>query len=173
MKQADKLTNDSVSSTRRLAQDVSRLRAETTEVTRSQMGIFSAFQVAMERFPVWMGASTAFYGTIRSAKEFYRVVLDIDTKMTELTKVMSDDTDMGAVFDRAVESADKFAQSVSNAMDSYIEFARQGYKGDELGYLADAGLVAANVADMTAQRASELMTASLIQWKIEAKDAMS
>lgn len=173
MKQADKLTNDSVSSTRRLAQDVSRLRAETTEVTRSQMGIFSAFQVAMERFPVWMGASTAFYGTIRSAKEFYRVVLDIDTKMTELTKVMSDDTDMGAVFDRAVESADKFAQSVSNAMDSYIEFARQGYKGEDLGYLADAGLVAANVADMTAQRASELMTASLIQWKIEAKDAMS
>ena len=58
-------------------------------------------------------------------------------------------------------------------MASYIEFARQGYKGDELGYLADAGLVAANVADMTAQRASELMTASLIQWKIEAKDAMS
>ena len=137
------------------------------------MGIFSAFQVAMERFPVWMGASTAFYGTIRTAREFYNVVLDIDTKMTELKKVMADDTDFGAVFDRAVESADKFAQSVSSAMDSYIEFARQGFKGDELGYLADAGLVAANVADMTAQRASELMTATLVQWKMEAKDAMS
>lgn len=173
MKQADKITSNSTNTTRRLTQDVSRLRAETTEITRAQMGIFSAFQVAMERFPVWMGASTAFYGTIRTAREFYNVVLDIDTKMTELKKVMADDTDFGAVFDRAVESADKFAQSVSSAMDSYIEFARQGFKGDELGYLADAGLVAANVADMTAQRASELMTATLVQWKIEAKDAMS
>lgn len=173
MKMQGQYASNATSNASQLSQQLSRLRAETTEITRSQMGIFSAFQVAMERFPVWMGASTAFYGTIRTAREFYNVVLDIDTKMTELTKVMSDDTDFGAVFDRAVESADKFAQSVSSAMDSYIEFARQGFKGEDLGYLADAGLVASNVADMTAQRASELMTASLVQWKMEAKDAMS
>lgn len=63
---------------------------------------------------------------------------------------------MGAIFDRATQSAETFGQSISKALDAYIEFARQGYKGDELGILADAGLVASNVGEITAQAASEL-----------------
>ncbi|MGE7840772.1 phage tail tape measure protein [Lysinibacillus sp. NPDC093712] len=61
---------------------------------------------------------------------------------------------------------------MSKALDAYIEFARQGYKGDELGTLADAGLIASNVGEITAQSASEYLTSSLVQWKMEAKDAM-
>jgi len=38
--------------------------------------------------------------------------------------------------------------------------------------LADAGLVASNVGEITAQAASEYMTASLVQWKKDASEAM-
>lgn len=80
---------------------------------------------------------------------------------------------MGAIFDRATQSAEQFGQSISQALDAYIEFARQGYKGADLGILSDAGLVAANVGEITAQQASEYMTASLVQWKKDASEAMS
>lgn len=79
---------------------------------------------------------------------------------------------MGAIFDRATQSAEQFGQSISQALDAYIEFARQGYKGADLGILSDAGLVAANVGEITAQQASEYMTASLVQWKKDASEAM-
>lgn len=120
---------------------------------------------------IW-AASTLFYGTVRTAREFMSIIVDIDTKMVNLSKVMSEDTDLEAIFNRATQSAERFGQSISSALDSYTEFARQGFDGDELGLLADAGLVASNVGEITAQKASEYMTASLIQWKMDAKDAM-
>ncbi len=80
---------------------------------------------------------------------------------------------MGAIFDRATQSAEQFGQSISQALDAYIEFARQGYKGADLGILADSGLIAANVGEITAQQASEYMTASLVQWKKDVSESMS
>lgn len=57
-------------------------------------------------------------------------------------------------------------------MDAYTEFARQGYKGEDLSILANTGLVAANVAEMTAQEASEYVTSALAQWKMETSESM-
>lgn len=148
------------------------LRTNATEATRQNIGLVEAFRTAFTKFPIWMAASTAFFGTIRTAREFGSIIVDIDTKMTNLAKVMDEDTDFDAVFDRATQSAERFGQSISNALDAYTEFARQGYKEEELGILSDAGLVASNVGEITAQKASEYMTASLIQWKMDAKDAM-
>lgn len=120
-----------------------------------------------------MAASTVFYSAVRSAKEFTTIIVDIDTKMTDLMKVMNEGTDFEAVFDRATESSERFGRSISDSLNAYTEFAKQGYKEEELGYLADAGIVAGNVGDIDTKKASEYMTASMIQWKMEAKDAMS
>ncbi|MFJ3388757.1 phage tail tape measure protein [Lysinibacillus sp. NPDC086135] len=117
-------------------------------------------------------ASTIFYGTVRTAKEFATILVDIDSKLVSIQKVVDNGTDIGAVFDRATQSAETFGQSISKALDAYIEFARQGYKGAELGTLADAGLVASNVGEISSQSASEYLTASLVQWKKETSEAM-
>jgi|GEM_PF-1827267 len=156
-----------------LREKIRRFSAESTQAARSSTGIMDSFKIAMERFPVWMAASTAFYGAVRTAKEFANILIDIDSKLVSIQKVTSDGTDMGAIFDRATQSAEQFGQSISQALDAYIEFARQGYKGADLGILSDAGLVAANVGEITAQQASEYMTASLVQWKKDASEAMS
>lgn len=150
-----------------------QFNSEAATGTRNNIGMVDAFKQAMEKFPIWMLSSTLFFGVTRSAREFGRIIVDIDSKMTSLTKVMTQDTDFEGLFDRATESAERFGQSISQVMDSYIEFARQGYKGEELGTLADAGLVASNVGEISAQQASEYMTASLIQWKKDSGDAMS
>lgn len=159
-------------SVKNVSDSFSRLRAESTSAGRESMGVMESFKIAMEKFPVWMAASTAFFGAIRTSREFMEIILTIDTRLTDLKKVMDDSTDFEKVFDRATESAERFGQSIANAMDSYIEFAKQGYVEEELGILADAGLVASNVGDITAQKASEYMTSALVQWKLDAKDAM-
>lgn len=152
--------------------ELKRMKTVAAQAGRENIGMVDAFKIAMERFPIWLAASTIIFGASRTAREFSTIIVDIDTKMTNLAKVMSEDTDFGTVFDRATESAEKFGQSISQALDAYTEFARQGFKGEDLGLLADAGLVASNVGEMTAQQASEYMTASLIQWKKDAKDSM-
>ena len=101
-----------------------------------------------------------------------RIIIDIDTKLTNISKVMSEDFDVSKTLDEATESANRFGQSISSALDAYTEFARQGYKGEDLQLLANAGLVAANVGELSAQEASEFMTASMAQWNMETSEAM-
>ena len=151
---------------------ITSLNSKVVQSARSSMTLLNSFKTALEKFPIWMASTTIFFGITRTAREFMSIIIDIDSKMTDLAKVMSDDTNFEALFDRATESAERFGQSISQVLDSYTEFARQGYKADELGLLADAGLVASNVGDITAQKASEYMTASLIQWKKDATEAM-
>ena len=102
-----------------------------------------------------------------------RIIIDIDTKLTNISKVMSEDMSISKTLDDATTSAERFGQSISQALDAYTEFARQGYKAEDLSILSNAGLVAANVGELTAQQASEFMTASMTQWQMETKEAMS
>jgi hypothetical protein len=58
--------------------------------------------------------------------------------MTNLAKVMSVDTDFEAIFDRATTSLfERFGQSISQALDSYTEFANPGLQGRRTWSFAD------------------------------------
>ena len=101
-----------------------------------------------------------------------RIIIDVDTKLTNISKVMSEDFDVAKTLDEATESANRFGKSISETLDAYTEFARQGYKGDDLQLLANAGLVASNVGEISAQESSEYLTASMAQWNMETSEAM-
>ncbi len=152
--------------------DIKRLNANATEASKASLGVMSSIKTAMEKFPIWMLASTAFYGVIGTFREFGSVIIDIDKKMTDLKKVMSPDTDFGAIFERATVSAETFGKTISETMDAYNMFAKQGFKGEELETLANAGLVAGNVGDIEAGKASEYLTASILQWNKDTSEAM-
>lgn len=145
---------------------------QAAQATRSQMGIIENFQNAMLKFPIWMGASTLFFGAIRSAREFVSTIIEIDSKMITLQKVMSDSTDMNQVFESAARSAERFGQTLSGVLDAYAEFARQGYEGVDLTNFGDAALITANVGEVSAQQASEYLTSAAAQWQQSSKDAM-
>ena len=145
---------------------------QAAQATRSQMGIIENFQNAMLKFPIWMGASTLFFGAIQSAKTFITTIIDVDAKMTTLQKVMSDSADMNQVFDDATRSAERFGQTLSSVLDAYAEFARQGYEGADLTNFADAALITSNVGEVGAQEASEYLTSAAAQWQQESQDAM-
>ena len=119
-----------------------------------------------------MLSSTLFFGATRSAKEFVDVIVQVDTQMTNLKKVMSDDTDFGKVFQDATENAKTYAKTITEVLEATNEYARQGFKGDELNDLTQAGLVTSNVGEMTSLDASQFITSTLIQWKKDTKDAM-
>lgn len=154
------------------SQSINRMAANATEAGRTQIGIVDSFKIALEKFPVWMATTTVFYGTIRSAKEFMSIIIDIDTKMTDLRKVMADGTDFSGVFDDATESAKQFGQTISDTMDAYIEFARQGFDGNQLKDLSDAALVFSNVSELGTADAAGHLTATIVQYNKEASEAM-
>lgn len=151
---------------------IRNLNAQATVGARNSMSVIDSFKVAMEKFPIWMLSSTLFFGAIRTGKEFIDILVDIDTKLVNISKVMSDDTDMSKVFDDATRSAETFAQSISSVLDAYAEFARQGYKGQDMQLMGEAALVAGNVGEITPEKAAEYLTSATIQWGKSTSDAM-
>ncbi|MFF3150645.1 phage tail tape measure protein, partial [Streptomyces sp. NPDC057927] len=129
---------------------------------------------AFSKFGMLAGISTAtlFSGAISTAKDFMGIIIDIDTQMTNLQKVMSQDTDFAGVFERANESAKKYGQTLASTMDAVNSFAKMGYKENELGSMTDAAVVAGNVGDIETGKAADYLTASMIQWNKETSSAM-
>lgn len=165
-------TKDAAYRMTQIQSQVRGITAEAERATRSQLGFVESFRQAMVKFPVWMGATTLFFGAIQSGKMFVQTIVDIDSKMVTLQKVMADGTDMESVFRNASEAALQFGQTISGALDVYAEFARQGIEEKQLPQFANAALIAANVGEIEAKQASEYLTSMSAQWETSATDAM-
>ncbi|MFQ3843266.1 phage tail tape measure protein [Staphylococcus pseudoxylosus] len=151
---------------------IRQISAEAERATRTQLGFVESFKQAMMKFPLWLGTSTLFFGAIQGGKELMSVITDIDSKMITLNKVMGDESALSSAFVKANEAATNYGQTLSDVLDVYAEFARQGFKGDELTQFGNAGLIASNVGEIGAKQASEYLTSMSAQWNTDANDAM-
>ncbi|MEJ7218482.1 phage tail tape measure protein [Staphylococcus gallinarum] len=151
---------------------IRQISAEAERATRTQLGFVESFKQAMMKFPLWLGTSTLFFGAIQGGKELMSVISDIDSKMITLNKVMGDESALSNAFVKANEAATNYGQTLSDVLDVYAEFARQGFKGDELTQFGNAGLIASNVGEIGAKQASEYLTSMSAQWNTDANDAM-
>lgn len=151
---------------------VRSITAEAERATRSQMGFVESFRQAMVKFPVWMGATTLFFGAIRSGQMFMDIITEIDSKMVSLSKVMGDGADIESVFLRANDAALQYGQTISSVLDTYTEFARQGMNENDTTMFGNAALIAANVGEIDAKQAAEYLTSMSAQWETQATDAM-
>lgn len=165
-------TKDSAYRLAQIQTQVRGITAEAERATRSQMGFIEAFRTAMVKFPVWMGATTLFFGAIRSGQMFIDTITQIDSQMITLQKVMPSNTNMADIFNQANEAALNYGQTISGVLDVYAEFARQGIKGEELTQFGNAGLIAANVGEIDPKQASEYLTSMSAQWDTDSTQAM-
>lgn len=156
----------------RIHSSIRATTAEAERATRSQMGVIESFRQAMVKFPVWMGATTLFFGAVRSARLFMDTITEIDSKMITLSKVMGADTDLSSVFKEANDAALQYGQTISGVLDVYAEFARQGERGADIGLFGDAALIAANVGEIDAKQAAEYLTSMAAQWETTGKEAL-
>lgn len=151
---------------------VRQISAEAERATRTQLSFVDQFREAMTKFPVWMGATTLFFGAINGAKEMLDVITEIDGKMITLAKVTGDDNALQQTFIDANNAASQFGQTLGSVLDVYAEFARQGVKGNELSQFSNAALIAANVGEIDAKQASEYLTSMSAQWETTGNQAM-
>jgi TP901 family phage tail tape measure protein len=157
---------------RQLSLDFREVSVSAETAAHGQMSMLEMFRTAMTKFPVWMAATTAFYGSLNALKGAIGVIVEVDTRLTNLKKVMDQDTNFVNIMDNARVSAEKFGKTLTEVLDAYTEFARQGYKEQDLYNLGDAGLVTSNVGEMAASQAAQYLTSAMVQYNVATKDSM-
>lgn len=151
---------------------INLLGAEATEASKNAMGIVEAFKIAMERFPIWMAASTAFYGTVRSIRSAVRQIVEIDSQLTVLRRVSADATNVNAVLEDSVEIARRLGNEIREINEGFIEFARQGYTGVDLTEMVEFATLLGNISDLSIEESASILTAALKGFNLEASETI-
>ena len=101
-------------------------------------------------------------------------MMEVNAEMISLRRVMSDaTTDFASLRDTAGNLGVEFAANIQDVISSMVEWGRQGRNQIEVIELTEAALLATNVAEMEAKESVDLLTASLLQFNMDASEATS
>lgn len=122
---------------------------------------------------LWMAVSTAWMQTINAFRDGIQYIVQMDTAMTELSKVtdMSRDS-LNEMKNSAIEMGKALGHSSVDVMKSMAEFGRVTKNKEEIKQLAETAVTASNVSSMSAQEAAKALNTTMITFKINAKDSM-
>jgi hypothetical protein len=151
---------------------VYKFRDSVRDLMTRSWDLGSSFKTAFEKIGLWAGATSLFYGVARAVRSVWTEIVEVDKKLTELSKVLSNDTNWDVLFKDTAVSANYYAKSITQALDAEIEFAKQGYEQAEAVELSRAALLGANVTGMQTAEVAERLTGALAQFNIEAKNSV-
>ena len=137
------------------------------------MGLISAFKVAMEKFPIWMAASTAFYGTIRGIRDLTEKVIELDTALTNMRRVMDlPEHKFNEILEQSIDNVTALSGKLGDYLELVSEFGRMGFSDVESIDLSNTAQTLTSISDLKASESVSSLVAAMIAFNIEAEDSI-
>lgn len=133
----------------------------------------SAFKTAFEKISLWAAATGIFYGATQALQNMLGVIVDIDTKLTELSKVLSSGTDFGQLMNTTLAIANTYGRSLGETTEALVEYGKAGFEANEATKMLNATLLGANVMGTKVGETASYLTGILKQLNLNAEDAVS
>lgn len=152
---------------------VKQFNALATTAARNSTGIIDSLRTAFQKFPVWVLASSAFYGVVRGIKDITANVIELDTAITNLRRVSDgSEFEFGGVIERSIDSVSALSGKLNEFLDLVAEFARTGKTINESFDLAETTQQLVNISDLDSGQAVDSLTAAMIAFNIEANESV-
>lgn len=158
------------------AQLSTSVRSATSEISRinnAADSLGTTFVKDMFKLGIWAAAATAFYAPFRAISDGLQFVYQMDTAITDLSKVVDfTSNQLNEMADAAINLGKQLGKSSVEIMQGMAEFGRVAKNQQDIIELTRVATMASNVTTMTAAEASKAITSSMITFGIEAKDSM-
>lgn len=142
--------------------------------TRQTMGFVEQLGVAAARIPVWFAGMTMFMGPIRGLQSMVDQVIQIDTLMTEIRRVMDEpDYKFNDMLQEAVEMGDQLSNKISDILQMTSSFGRMGFDETELGSITKTAEVLQNVSNLSVDETVNTLTSAMLNFNVAAEDSIS
>lgn len=128
----------------------------------------AALKNAFEKIAIWGVGTSAIYGFANAIRYVGEQIVLVDTKLVELSKVLSNDTDWTNLMNETAQSANVMARTLNEALDAEIEFGKQGFEASQAIDLARTSMLGANVTGLKTAEMAEYLTSALATFNIEA-----
>ena len=141
-------------------------------MTRS-WGLGEAMSTAATKAMVWSVVMGSMYGLLNVLQQIPQAIVEIDTRLVEMSKVMSSDTDFGALMKETAQSASTYGRTITETQNSLVEFGKQGFEAAQAVEMANTALLGANVTGLKTGEMAGYLTAAMAQFNIVAEDSVS
>lgn len=153
---------------------IASLGAEATKARASSLGLFGALSVALQRVPLWLVATTAIYAPLRGIQDMTTRVIELDTAMTELRRVMdAPNYQFNEMLDQSIVKVTELGGLLKDYLVLVNEFARMGYDNIESLDMSNTAQVLTNISDLEAKESVDSLVAAMTAFNIEAENSIS
>ena len=141
-------------------------------MTRS-WGLGEAMSTAATKAMVWSVVMGSMYGLLNVLQQIPSAIIEIDTRLVEMSKVMSSNTDYSLLMDNLSKSASNYGRTITETQDAVVEFGKQGFEAAQAMEMANTALLGANVTGLKTNQMAGYLTATMAQFNIVAEDSVS
>ncbi|MFF2834263.1 phage tail tape measure protein, partial [Cellulosimicrobium cellulans] len=149
-----------------------KITSSATQAEKATMTFGQSLGTAMQKFPVWMAASTAFFLPFRAMQDAVRTIIEIDSQMTELVRVMDSSTNFEGMLRSSIGLANELGRTIRDVNEAMIGFARQGFDEQQTMDLSKSAVLAQNISELTAKESVDTLTSGMINFNIAAEDSI-
>ncbi|XVL62130.1 phage tail tape measure protein [Paenibacillus amylolyticus] len=130
------------------------------------------FGTVASKLAMWAGATSSLYMVTRALRDMVNVVVQVDSQMTQLKRVMDESTDFEGMLSRSIQLANELGRSITEVNENAIGFARMGFDEDQTMNLAKTTTLLQNISELTPQEAVDTLTAAMTIFNIEASKSI-
>lgn len=150
-----------------------RLNVVNNRARATSMSVTRLFAEALKKFPIWMVTATVFYAPLRALKDMADRIIEIDTAMTELKRVMdAPEFKFEELLNGAVEASDELASKLTDVLKIMGDFARTGFDDSQLMDMTKTAQVLQNISDLDASSSVDTLTSAMINFNVSAQDSI-
>lgn len=177
----DNLTNElsritGIGNYKKAISDVNtKLKEINTTAKKSELQVKTLgqqFTSAAGKVAIWGGISSAIFLPIQGLQDAIRTVVEIDSQMTQLKRVMNDNTDFNSVLSDSINLANELGRSLTDVNNAKIEFGRMGYDAGQVNELARTVSLMQNVSDTTSSESVDTLVSAMTNFNIEASKSI-
>nr|WGE07103.1 phage tail tape measure protein [Bacillus subtilis] len=157
-----------------LSMQFREIQANARSATGQVRGFSETFKQAFTGMPAYMLAGSAWFGGVTALKSMVDQVVQIDTLMTNIRRVMDEpDYKFNDLLQTSIDLGDTLSNKISDILQMTGDFGRMGFDESELSTLTKTAQVLQNVSDLTPTDTVNTLTAAMLNFNIAANDSIS
>ncbi|PZT57503.1 phage tail tape measure protein [Paenibacillus silvae] len=158
---------------------LTELQTKLTQITTeaklaniSTKTLADRFGNAASKVAIWAGATSSVYMVTRALRDMTNVVIQVNSQITQLKRVMDESTDFEGMLSRSIQLANELGRSITEVNENAIGFARMGFDEDQTMNLAKTSTLLQNISELTPQESVDTLTAAMTIYNIEASKSI-
>jgi hypothetical protein len=171
------LSPASATANRELEQMRSRMSEFTNQVNHaheSTLTFSESLKQALAGFSLWTMTATIIYAPIHALQDMTQRLIEIDTQMTDIKRVMDEpDFKFTQMLQDAVSTSDQLSSKLTDVLSIMDSFGRMGFNDSQLTDITKTAQVLQNISDLNASDSVDSLTSAMLNFNIASQDSIN